>query len=716
MVYQLNPASVVHGQRYSCGSLWRHRSLIRPSPRPSRHIANSVAPQAALPLVRSLPLVIGWTHTVATGSYHGAGLWFTTLCALSVALGALSYNLMAVLEEYFDRFDRRKTQAVQPRTYLHGVDVTGSRFLRLPRVVAAVEFAAAAHASQRRKTGEPYVRHCIETALIVEACLPQHHSEEEQERHVTCIMAAVLHDVLDDTPTDPASLHASFGPRVAALVGRVSQLSQMNQLLRRGKRQGWSQTSPDHQRRLRRLIVDLAFEEPLVVLVKLADRLHNMRTVWVLPRDKQRAVAEESAEVWCSLAESLGWDGIKSEMEDLCFAVLQPATYCTLRAELDRLWCLPTLAVVEEAEGQQGQGQGGGAAAGGAGEGTGAAAAAGDGLGLRIVQLPPGSAAAAAAAGGGASRLHYTRAAGVRAASRRAAAERQEQLQLLELQVEEEGQQQLLLVRQPGACASGEVGGGGSSGQSAAEVEAAIAAVAVPLPPSGSGSRAHMTPAVPLASADRDIASAVGLGCGGGAHHEGGTGSSPSSCSSSSGSSNSSGSARSSTCVAEAGRGNISSVSSSSSSSSSSNSIGGVNCKSSSSGKSSCGVFSLNSIGTVSSDNSSDGSSYHACISSLAVESSPTCTTMESIDGPVVLLDDQVLPYNATQFATSSSSRSDMNSYGSNSSSDCISSDGASSSSGGSGSSSSLQLPLPPTPSHAPDPTSSFSPPSSPSP
>ncbi len=73
---------------------------------------------------------------------------------------------------------------MQPRTYLYGVDVTGSRFFRIPAVLAAVEFAATAHAAQRRKTGEPYVTHCIETALIVEACLPNAISSTEHDRCV----------------------------------------------------------------------------------------------------------------------------------------------------------------------------------------------------------------------------------------------------------------------------------------------------------------------------------------------------------------------------------------------------------------------------------------------------------------------------------------------------------------------------------------------------
>ncbi|GIL60849.1 hypothetical protein Vafri_15365 [Volvox africanus] len=395
MVHTLEHKETVGSNRRSRWSRCSQNAWLRRASFPRRQPTSRAAPHAHLSLASGVPLVVGWSHTVTSGAHHGASLWFTTLCALSVALGALSYNLMAVLGEFFN-FDRR-AQQVQPRTYLHGVDVTNSRFFQHTSVLAAVGFAAEAHAHQRRKTGEPYVTHCIETALIVEACLPPAHSAAEQERHISCIMAAVLHDVIDDTPTDLSAMQQAFGHRVAGLVNQVSKLSQMNQLLRRGKRQGWAQYSPDHFKQLRKLIVDLAFEEPLVILVKLADRLHNMRTVYVLAPEKQRSVAEETLEVWCSMAESLGWDGLKSEMEDLCFAVLQPSTYCTLRAELDRLWSLPTLAVVEEQLGGDatapGQGPGGGGGR--------------DELGLRIVQV----------SGPEAPVRHYTRAAGVRAAA-----------------------------------------------------------------------------------------------------------------------------------------------------------------------------------------------------------------------------------------------------------------------------------------------------------
>ncbi|KAJ9514706.1 hypothetical protein QJQ45_028414, partial [Haematococcus lacustris] len=268
---------------------------------------------------------------------------------------------------------------LQVRKVLYGVDVTNSRYFRDERVLKAVQFAAIAHAGQVRKTGEPYVAHCIETALIVEHNLPP---AVETEKHTLALVAAVLHDVIDDTSTTLATIEARFGSEVASSVSKVSKLSQMNQLLRRGKRKGWAEYGPQHFKALRKMMIDMeglllaaavtvmmvvlvvvimvvvmvvawcaawllccvqVFEVPLVILIKLADRLHNMRTVHVLKPDKQRAVAEETLEVWCTMAECLGWDAMKSEMEDLCFVVLQPEQYCALRAQLDRIWSLPSL-------------------------------------------------------------------------------------------------------------------------------------------------------------------------------------------------------------------------------------------------------------------------------------------------------------------------------------------------------------------------------------
>ena len=303
--------------------------------------------------------------SIQSGTTSNASYLYMTFCALSVALVSLIVNLFGNLQ-LIGSIMGDSTQTKDDRELLYGVNVSGSRFFHDPTVLRAVEFAAEAHKGQTRKTGEPYVSHCIETALIVENNIPP---SVEQERYTSTIVAAVLHDVIDDTNTgtdlsldlarppvfppsssntDLASIRAEFGDQVAVQVAKISQLSQMNQLLRRGKRQGFTDYTPDQFRQLRKMIIDLSFEEPLVILIKLADRLHNMRSVHVLKPEKQLSVSGETLEVWCTMAECLGWDAMKSEMEDLCFAVMQPQDYCKLRGDLDRLWNLPTLRLVDD--------------------------------------------------------------------------------------------------------------------------------------------------------------------------------------------------------------------------------------------------------------------------------------------------------------------------------------------------------------------------------
>lgn len=225
------------------------------------------------------------------------------------------------------------------QSIVYGIDVTGSSFFPRPDVRRAVEFAALAHKGQTRKTGEPYVGHCIATAAIVEGLLSP---SEDDSRAEAAIIAAILHDVMDDAGVDRDEVHRHFGAHVALMVSKISQLSATNQLVRRRLRLSDQQPSPQEAAQLRHMILTMV-SEPLVIVIKLADRLHNMRTVYALPPEKQRAVAEETRRVWCSLAERLGMFALKSELEDLCFVVLQPQEYVGLRAELDSLWGLSSL-------------------------------------------------------------------------------------------------------------------------------------------------------------------------------------------------------------------------------------------------------------------------------------------------------------------------------------------------------------------------------------
>ena len=225
------------------------------------------------------------------------------------------------------------------RETLYGIDVTGSKFLNRPTVQRAVEYAANAHKGQVRKTQEPYVAHCVATAAIVEGLLAP---TEDDTRAEAAVITALLHDVLDDAGADIREIEHEFGSQVASMVLKVSQLSATNQLVRRRIRLNAAEPTPQEAAQLRHMILTM-ISEPLVIVVKLADRLHNMRTVYALPAEKQKAVAEETRRVWSSLAERLGMFALKSELEDLCFAVLQPEEYRALRAELDALWGLDSI-------------------------------------------------------------------------------------------------------------------------------------------------------------------------------------------------------------------------------------------------------------------------------------------------------------------------------------------------------------------------------------
>ena len=217
---------------------------------------------------------------------------------------------------------------------LFGVSVGSSKYFVRERVAKAVSVAAQAHDGQFRKTRQPYVTHCIETALIVEALLSPN---EDPDRAEDAIIAALLHDAIDDGGVSPDTLGEMFGERVMSMVTKVSQLSATNQLVRRKLRLEQEKQTSKEIDKLRAMIVTMV-SEPLVIVIKLADRLHNMRTVYALAPDKQMAVAGETQKIWCSLAERLGMFAIKSELEDLCFAVLQPAAYGALRGDLEEVW------------------------------------------------------------------------------------------------------------------------------------------------------------------------------------------------------------------------------------------------------------------------------------------------------------------------------------------------------------------------------------------
>jgi GTP pyrophosphokinase len=185
----------------------------------------------------------------------------------------------------------------------------------------ALARALPAHEGQRRASGEPYVRHSMAVAEILSGL----HLDAET------IAAAILHDVVEDTPLTLEELAREFGPAVARLVDGVTKMDVIHDV--RGLREK-GRRERDQAESLRKMLLAMA-EDVRVVLVKLADRLHNMRTLQHLPLDRRRRIARETLEIYAPLANRLGIWQLKWELEDLALRHLEPDTYREIARLLD---------------------------------------------------------------------------------------------------------------------------------------------------------------------------------------------------------------------------------------------------------------------------------------------------------------------------------------------------------------------------------------------
>lgn len=183
---------------------------------------------------------------------------------------------------------------------------------RLDIIRDAFDFAARHHEGQFRKTGDPYITHPVAVAELV-ANLELDH---------LAIAAALLHDVQEDCGVRNEEIAERFGPRVAKLVDALTKLDKLPMnVAELDPMRGTTQAQ-----NLRKMFLAMA-EDLSVVLIKLCDRLHNMRTLWAFPPEKQRRIALETQEIFAPLASRLGVWQIKWELEDLAFRYLEPEKY-----------------------------------------------------------------------------------------------------------------------------------------------------------------------------------------------------------------------------------------------------------------------------------------------------------------------------------------------------------------------------------------------------
>lgn len=183
----------------------------------------------------------------------------------------------------------------------------------IDRIMQALEFAAKAHEGQKRKSGEPYIFHPIEVAKILVA----------YDCDTDSIIAALLHDTVEDTEVTLDQVKKLFGQEVASLVDGLTKLGKIY----------FSSQEEQQIENLRKMLLAMA-KDIRVILIKLADRLHNMRTLDGQPDKRRREIALETIEVYAPLAHRLGIQNLKSELEDISLRYLDPVGYAEIAQDL----------------------------------------------------------------------------------------------------------------------------------------------------------------------------------------------------------------------------------------------------------------------------------------------------------------------------------------------------------------------------------------------
>ena len=179
----------------------------------------------------------------------------------------------------------------------------------------AYEFAKLKHEGQFRKSGEPYITHPMNVAIILISVYADYET----------ISAGLMHDVLEDCDCTPEEMEEAFGPVITKLVKGVTKLSKIN----------FSTENEYLIDYYKKIIVGMS-EDVRVIIIKLADRLHNMRTLWAIPEDRQKVKAHEALEILAPIAHHLGIHKIKSELEDLSLRYLKPDVFYDIAEKLNK--------------------------------------------------------------------------------------------------------------------------------------------------------------------------------------------------------------------------------------------------------------------------------------------------------------------------------------------------------------------------------------------
>ena len=182
-------------------------------------------------------------------------------------------------------------------------------------IYVAYFLAKNAHKNQFRRSGAPYIEHPVQIAYIA----------SQLNLDATTIIACLLHDVIEDTPYTYKDIEAFFGPNVAELVDGVTKLKQIQ----------YNTREEQQVENLRKMFFAMS-KDIRVVVIKLIDRLHNMRTLNFMPQHKQLLISKETLDVYAPLAHRLGMSKIKIELEDLSLKYLDPIAYEEIRTSINQ--------------------------------------------------------------------------------------------------------------------------------------------------------------------------------------------------------------------------------------------------------------------------------------------------------------------------------------------------------------------------------------------